>query len=533
MNFLYTLRTIFTLSILFFSIKDVNAQKGSLTWDPLPASSKHDYYESVKLINGQIIAKKLDQKYSLHLILLDANAEIIAENKMNTEKETYYKSGELKQFGSNIFYIYQTFNNDKTDNINYYALKIDPKSLSILDKIDLGTFTVNFNESYSTGSTFIKYRTSPDLSKVLLFCESPKSEKDSKQISIKVFNTDLKQLWSKQFLMPGSNMFIQILDCDLNNDGDVYVSSKKYDEALTDKVKREKQEKSSSYTFKLGLYNKEGLKDVKINIQGKFIQNTCIYQKNDGTIDVTGLYKQNFNGGITGIFYSILDKKTLELKDVKTIDFPEKVINEANINAFINKKNKLVDVGMSPYYKIQQVIPRKNGSANYILQYHYSTIEDQYTAGNIFNSGSSGTVARNELFDIIIVNVSNDGKAIYTRIPKVQNSGIGPDYKDFYAIPTDEKLIIIYNDNEENLENGMENKSINKRFDKTVLVAATISNTGTLTRDIIYKDEENKNFTSAKPSLTKKITDTKFEIIGMMYKGLSLERNRYGTIIIK
>jgi hypothetical protein len=532
MKFLSVCNKIYWILILLSFINEVKAQKVSITWDASP-SSKHDYYESVKLSNGQIIAKKLNQKYNLNLILLDANAEIIAENKMETEKQTYFRSGEFKQFGANVFYIYQTYNRDKTDNLNCFALKIDQKNLSVVSKIDLGTFTVNFSENHENASTFVKYRVSPDSSKILLFCESPKSDKENKQISLKVFNTDLKQLWSKPFYMLGSNDYIQILEYDLNNQGEVYVSSKKFDEAISEKVKNEKQEKVSSYTYKLGLYNKEGLKDITINIEGKYIHNTFLYQKSDGSVIISGLYKQNCNGGIMGIFYSALDKKTMEVKDIKTFNFTEKNITEANINAFAYKKNKLSDLGMSPYYKIQQLIFRKNGSVSYIMEYHYSSIVDQYVAGNAFSNASFGTAAKNELSDIIVINVANDGKVIYTRIPKNHGSGIGQDYKDFYAIPMDDKLVIIYDDNEENLEKSVSEKSVSKRFDKSVLVAATISNTGILTREIIYKDEESGSFTLAKPSMTQKLAENKFEIKGNMFKGISLERNRYGILIIK
>jgi hypothetical protein len=92
-----------------------------------------------------------------------------------------------------------------------------------------------------------------------------------------------------------------------------------------------------------------------------------------------------------------------------------------------------------------------------------------------------------------------DGKVIIGRIPKLQMSDNFTTFSSFVAVPYKESLLLFYNDDDDNIE-----REINKKpdplhkFNKSVFVMGTIDKNGNVSRDILFKNKDNKLTTATK-----------------------------------
>jgi hypothetical protein len=78
-------------------------------------------------------------------------------------------------------------------------------------------------------------------------------------------------------------------------------------------------------------------------------------------------------------------------------------------------------------------------------------------------------------------------------LPKLQHTANTSLYSSFKAVSLNNKLVLFYNDDRDNVERDLEKKPDDMvKFDKSVLAMATIDQKNNLARSVVYNHREMK-----------------------------------------
>ena len=509
---------------------NLSAQKFNIAWGD-NAKLKYDFEDAVPLANGQFIVLKLGlssrplfggrPEQQPILVLIDKNLETIVEKELPIEEKNASLKG-FEKYGNNIFFLYEAYEREaKTTSV--YALKVDEKTMRTSGKTILGTYSSDSRSDQAEPS----YKLSADSSKVLLFVEGPDRKKENKQFFIGVFDTNLKTIWKKDIELPIGDRFVSIYDQDVTNDGKVFVAIKHYDKEVTRQSVREDGEKVPSYTYKLLVYDAENakVKEISFNLNNQYIQGTKLSYNKNGNITVAGLYKRKYNGRINGAFYAILDAANAGVKTPTMVPFTPEMITLIDKDNFASDKDS--DPGLYSGFKLRHIMNRSNGSVDLVAEYYRLDVFTNYNP----TTHTTTTTYRYTYGDIVNTNISADGKAVFTRIPKNQRLTNSNIFLGYYPIVYGDKLVLLYNDDKDNVERDMEKKPDDViNFKRSIFLAATIDAKGNVSRQNIYSHLDEDYITV--PTAVAKISDTKYLVVSDLLK-MFKKRTRFGVMEMK
>lgn len=512
----------------FFSAGS-HAQTFSINWGA-KARLKYDFDDAVSLSNGNFIVLKLEEKGGgmfsrakviRHLMLVDKTGETLNETPLDLDESVSTGKG-LEKYGNNIFYMYNTYDKDnKTTTL--YAIKIDEKTMAMSDKISLGVFESDSRSDQAD----VSFKLSSDSSRLMVFAEGPDRKKENEKFYIGVFDTNLKKLWSRDAELDINQRYVSLYDEDITNDGQVYVAIKHYDKEVTRERVKENGEKIPSYTYQLLKYSdgKSKQKEISFNLDNKFIEGTKLIYDKKGNITVAGLYKQKYNGRITGVFYTSIDPAVSEVKNPKMEDFPGDLISLVDKDGFGSDGKS--DPGLYQHFKIRHILARDNGSVDLVAEYYRLDIRTYYNA----QSHTTTTTYYYYYGDVVNTNIDKTGKAVFTRVPKNQKFANATLFMGFFPLVYKDKLVLLFNDDKDNIDRDLSKAPDDvMKFNKSALVAATINDKGVLSRESIY-DNDDEDYVVL-PRNTSRIDDHTYLISSDLIK-MFKKRTRFGVLTIK
>ncbi|MFZ1799356.1 MAG: hypothetical protein WAU24_05780 [Chitinophagaceae bacterium] len=482
---------------------------------------KFGFEEAVLLDNGNYIMRKsevhLMKSPKNTLVLLNNSMDILKENEIKVDEKWYYSDG-LKKFGQNIYFFYTAYSSG-TQNYNYYALKIDAQSLEVQSKILLGKFKSNYLNVQAIAS----YKLSDDSSKILFFAEKPDDKRENKQFLINVLDSNLTTIWDQNIELNIPAKQVDIYDMDVSNNGKVFVSLKHYDQDVTKESIKEDGEKIPSYSFKMFVYDerKSKPKELVFALGNKFIQGSKVVCDNSGEVKIAGFYKSKYNGLITGAFYTTVNEKDLAMSKPQVIPLPDDLVTLIDNEGLGSTKEK--DPGISRFFKIKYILKRSDESIDLVAEF--------FNDVSLYNGISKTTTTTYYSGDILDILIRKDKKIIFTRIPKMQIN-FSSYFEGFSPIVYNDKLILIYNDDKDNVEKNISEKPDKVRtFDKTILMAGIIDSAGNLTRQKIYSHVDQDYITV--PKSTTKISEGKYLISAIVGNKILNLKKRFGILTVK
>ncbi len=516
------------LIALFFS-NSASAQSFSVKWGD-NSKIKYDFDDAVPVSNGKYIVLKLEYKrggmfsggngnITPTVVLVGADMEQISEKEIPIEEKNASLRG-FEKYGNNIFFMYTAYESS-SKTTTFYAIKIS-ETLDIVSKTTLGVFKSD-NKGDQAKPT---YKISNDSSKVLLFVEGPEKRKENEKYFIGVFNTDLKTLWSREVELPIEQRYLAIYDMDVTNDGKVYVAIKHYEKEVSRESVREDGDKIPSYVYKMLVYKDAGSKNDELvfNFNNQYIQGTRLINAADGSVSVAGLYKRKSNGNINGAFYVKLAAGSGDVKNPKMIEFPIELITLVDKDNYASDKSK--DPGLYPNFRIRNILTRSNGSIDLVAEYYKLVITTTSDS-----RGFTRTTYNYYYGDIVNTNIDVNGKAAFTRIPKNQKMTNSNLFLGIFSFVENDKLIILYNDDEDNIDRDLSKKPDDvMNFKKSVFAAATVDAKNNMSRQAIYSHRDETYVTI--PTNTTRISPTKFLIVSDLLKTFK-RRTRFGVMTLK
>jgi hypothetical protein len=532
MNFLSRISRTFTLLVFMLIASTTYAQKFDVKWGD-NAKMKFDFDDAVPLANGKFLILKIEYKqrafgfgkrpelnYSASLVLVGADMATIDEKDLSVDENDASLRG-FEKFGNNIYLMYSAYEKS-SKTTSFYALKIDENTLTTKSKFMLGSFESDKKDDQATPT----YQLSSDSSKVLLLVEGPWRKKENEKFYLGVFDTDLKKLWSKQIELPIEQRHMDIQDQDLTNDGRVFMAIKHYEKEVSRESVREDGSRVPSYVYKILVFSETSPKEkeMRLDVGGNFIHATKIVTNKDGSLTLAGLYKRKHNGNLNGAFYARIEPGASELKNPKMVEFPTDMLELVDKDNYATTKDK--DPGLYPNFRIRHIMSRSNGSVDLISEYYKVKI-----VRSTDSRGITKTTYHYYFGDIVNTNIDNQGKAVFTRVPKNQKGTDMTLFLGYYPIIYNDKLIILYNDDEDNIERDLSKAPDDMvSFKKSVLAAAIIDSKGNLSRQTIYS-HRGEDYV-ATPRFTNRMTDTRY-LIGSDLMKTFKRRTRFGILDLK
>jgi hypothetical protein len=518
----------FTIAVLYSLLLNngVQAQQFNISWID-NSKMTGDYEDGILLNDGNYIANKFarSKQWTRGVVI---PIMTLGGPDMTPIKDSTWEIGErwpedctLRKYGTNVFFTYSAYDNKNT---TAYAIKVNQQTMMPGAKIILGIF----DSDGTANQANITYKLSPDSTKVLLFAEGPERKKENKQFYIGVFDTTLKKIWSRYIELPFGDALISIYDLDIADDGKVYVTIKHYDKEVSRQDVSENTEKIPAFSYKLLAYTREGRpKEIAINLKDHFIHGAKLVYNRNGTITAAGLYKKKPNGNITGAFYTAFDTSATVVNDTKMVSFPPEILKLVDKDD--QAKSGGSDPGLRSFFRINHIIPRTNGTIDLISEACRADLATKDIGASVRGT-SSREIWNYDYEDIININLDKQGNAIFTRIPKVQEGNTGAPYS-YYPVVYKDKLILVYNDHEDNMTRDLSKAPEHvARAKDMVLVAATIDAKGNLSRQGIYNFRDKQRM--ALPKKFSRISDNKYLVVSALASFLSTEAG-FGLLELK
>lgn len=395
---------------------------------------------------------------------------------------------------NSIMILFSTYNK-KANELLLFAQKINKKGefdgkLKLIDKIkaekrnNLGSFEFTMTE---------------DSSKFLIL-QHPPYEKSNEEYKFKIYDESLNNLNNLSQHINIKDKNISVSKVILSNNKEIILLC----EVSVEKKEKEKGKALKYYMIYTIKPDTNNMSEYRIDLPNKDIESVAIKIDNDQNhLFCTGLYseiegKKHSGRDIDGFFFLKIDPHTTEIisKSYKRLESSlVQNINETDNNSKKKKKSKKnANRGISENYEIQNIITKQDGSILVINENKYNYTVTRTTCdskGNCHTTSTEHYIRAN----ILAMNITPEGEIEwFVNIPKYQHSvnDLGR-YSSFGLINKEDKVIIIYNDNPENIsENVKTLKATQGMYNirKACLVEVEIKNDGSYSKRLIFNNLE-------------------------------------------
>lgn len=416
----------------------------------------------------------------------------------SSKKETLLGFFELNK----TLYSYFLNTNLEESKEQFFVHSLDSKKPPVL-LFDIGD---NYHQSYKISS-------SPNQSKLLIYYQLATDKKENAKLHLLVFDDNFNLLTDKKInLSQKSNSFDinDISEAIIKDDGAAVLLYKRYKH----QEKREEKKQGPLFVFSLINLSKDGIISSLDTLQiqtpkdsAVLISATLFLDASTQDIHCIGTF-----GGAKE-HYALFDYNTTENNAEKAviINYPASFVDSSVVSPRLSQKKKKMGL---ENYKIKQILPQQNGDKIILAEQVYSYV---------YFDKTEGRQETHRLNNIALIRISADTVQWVQSLAKRQKGG-GVGYTNiplklysFYAFQKEEKVVILYNDLESNLDikEEMELKPIdwNNPKDGSLIACQIDLKDGTLlSKKSIYTLENSQHFFV--PSSAKKMLDKSIYFIG-------------------
>jgi len=334
----------------------------------------------------------------------------------------------------------------------------------------LSLMTSTSKSKYLQGT--FDYEPSPDSSKaVIFFSEAPNTrvmsygaDRSSNQFSIKVLDDKFEKVWSKKVTLPYDANLYEHRQIEVDNDGNVYILAKIYDNRIREKVRGK-----ANYKYKIiALREGEERREYDLYLEDKFITDiTFKLDRRTNDIICSGFYSERNSEGFKGSFFLAIDKVSKEVSRTGTKEFDVDFMSNFMRERRAKRGGEVYDFNM------RDIVLRTDGGAVLIAEQFFVRV-DNNNFGAYYNNFNNFRYIYH-YNDIVVININPDGSIAWnTFVPKWQRS-TNAIYSSFSKAVIRDKIYFVFNE------------SINRRSD---VMLATVHADGRVDMKDMFKNKE-------------------------------------------
>lgn len=359
-------------------------------------------------------------------------------------------------------------------NFKTFKKEISTKKIGEIADADKSILSEGNSRMYSIT---MEAQYSPDSSKVLLNYEFKYQE--GRSVQIMVLNNSGTLLYTSNYTWTEQADHLQVNKPAFDNEGKVYFTYHNYSKVFNKELEKGDGEAIPAYTSHLLIIDKENKTSQTIEPNGKFLFDMVIGYSKEQKPLLMGTYQDKCNGRINGVF----------------------------ISPAIGSGTSITDLAFTPYpsdlqEKIEFDMELKKGKPGFTHAFSaskgFSANGTNFLVGEFNDRLPLENAIRIIKGDFIVTTFKSDGKVQFQCLPRSQNFAVGRNSNvllnnnTFGGTVLIDKLIVFYNDTEENAMKEFKEKPAKFEKDsKSVLLAAVISSEGKLlTRKNIFNHQE-------------------------------------------
>ncbi|MEZ5041644.1 MAG: hypothetical protein R2828_17250 [Saprospiraceae bacterium] len=367
---------------------------------------------------------------------------------------------DLVKIGGQL-YLFTSFNNQVQKKNYLFYQKISDRLMPSKDIVKIGE--IDTRNKYKEGNFDLAI--SRDSSTVLIYNQLPYQKNEPERFNLRVFDNQLKELWSKDIILPYNDDVFEIEEYHVDKEGNVFLLGVIYQER--NRLQRRGQP-TYSYTVLAYLNKGEETQEYRIDLGDKFITDLTFRVANDGSLVCSGFYSDRGTVSIKGTYFLRMNAKTKEIFNVNfkafDIDFLTFNMNDgqkrrAERNEESGNENKAPELYR---FSLDDLIMRSDGGAVLVAEQYYVNQQSYYYYFD-------GTTRYNYFYyynDILVINIKPTGEIEWaSRIPKRQETMNDGGYYSSYAMATvRDRFYFIYNDNARNFDPQIQNGDRRYRY---------------------------------------------------------------------
>lgn len=413
-----------TIGICSVSYAQVHDFKNTIKYGPYQYNGKKPTFGNIFSSNETSITTIVSENNkgtAIKLQRFDLDLNLITAKVINLKAERKNLSFHTIIDNNDKYYVLSTFKNQKLKKNVLCMQTINKETLELNDDFKI-LDALAYPKTWKANSGFYESHISEDKSKILIYNLSPRINDENQKIGISVYNSSLELLWKNQSTLPDINKNLNVQSVKVNNSGNVFLLAEHYDNGKRAKIKNG----STNLSFKLLSYGKgkNNYKSFDIKHSKYFAEDLRINFNKNGDLICSGYYSTDNMSVTNGIYFSITNGQTLEVKTEKYAPFTQALMN---IKGDESPKLSL--------FELDHVIPLGNQKTLLVGEYYnsimYSTadgIKELYTFGSI-----------------CVIKLSSEGEIEWIKfVDKMQKAGT-LDNSSYLTLERDNKLYFLFN----------------------------------------------------------------------------------------
>jgi hypothetical protein len=274
--------------------------------------------------------------------------------------------------------------------------------------------------------------------------------------------------------------------------------------------------------------------DIILDNENHFIKKFCLGEDVSGKVSVFAFYKNFYRGNYAGICRATLNDLTKSKTGVsfKYFEFPQEMLDLIDNDR--QAKNKGDNKGLDTEFEFRTIVRNADNEFHLIMEY------DRLQVTTTVVNGRTETTYRRFYGDLVVATL-HPNDVTFTRLPKMQESAYGANSGNFLlsgghkqfvysfdAVPYKNKLLIFYNDDEDNVTRDLAKRPDDMvRVKQSAFSCATINRKGDLEkREIVFSHREMNGYMTS--STLYQVTENTWSLFA-----LNLGFFKYGTKIGK
>jgi hypothetical protein len=436
------------------------------------------------------------------------------------------------------------FYNEKHEKTYLFAQEINKSTLSLAkDMVKIAEQDQKNNDK----SDVFTVAMSRDSSKLLVLNRQPNAQ-NQQEFSLSVFDSEFKEVWSRETKLPYSRKSFGIEDYQVDNEGNVYLLGIIYKDGAGRLERRGK----ATYQYDIVAYRRDNqtteLHEYMVDMKDRFVSDLSFKIADDGDLICAGFYSDKGAKSVKGACFFKINPKTRDQTSISSrpFDFEFMTVNLSDRNkerakVALERGDKAAEPELYDY-SIDKLITRSDGGVIMVAEQYF--VDERLRNGNNFGNGGFGGFGgygnwgngnwgnvydpyNNNRFgnnrrpdyefnynDIIVVNIQPDGEIAWSaRIPKRQVSvnDFGQ-YSSYGMSIVAEKLYFVYNDDPKNLDSRAKRIAQETPDKYSVVTIAEVDRNGVVTRSPLFQNKENG--VVVRPKLSKQVGRRDMAIYG-------------------
>ncbi|TND07697.1 MAG: hypothetical protein FD123_3016 [Bacteroidetes bacterium] len=312
------------LLAVFFNLSASFAQqktdKAEVREGPEAPMSKTNTLEEVigHDANGYYVTRYARKKRLLEHIntdlKTDKSIEIPLKMEYNGMKRNY---DEIIMAGKNLYMF--SYTSDRKTKMNYFFVQKISRELEI-DPNPTVLFENDFDSDIG-GRYGVPFTVSDDQTRILFYRGKGSEEIKNKQMIFTVYDENMKKLWEREVEIPYAADLFLMDNIRIDNDGNIYLTGKEYQEREERRLSR--REGKPSYKYHMVSFRDQAkkTKTYDFELDQKFITDIRIGIAANGDLVAAGLYSDKGSYSVKGAFYMLVDGETRQVKKQKSTEF--------------------------------------------------------------------------------------------------------------------------------------------------------------------------------------------------------------------